>query len=201
VDYFHMQDSVSAAYGMLADELNSILSPAGDAWATARHQDTTIDFWQPDNYHPTLPGSYLAACVFYYVLFHESPVGLPYNAGLADSVAAFLQRAADQTVSGVSDDIPAAPEELAFIGNYPNPFNNSTTIEFNLKSDTRLTLMIYDILGRRISLLADANFTLGYHTMSWNGKSDNGASVSSGRYYIIARSNDRQMVLPITLLR
>ena len=201
VDYFHMQDSVSAAYRMLTTELGSILSPAGEAWATARHQDTTINFWQPDTYHPTLEGSYLAACVFYNVLFDESPIGLRYNPGLDDSVMAFLQRAADQTVSGISDDHSQSPFNFTLLGNYPNPFNSSTTIAFSLDSDLRLSMAIYDILGRQVVSMAEKEYSAGYHTISWDGKSDNGLAVSSGRYFIVARCDNRQKMLPITLLK
>jgi hypothetical protein len=51
-----------------------------------------------DRRHPTLAGSYLAACTFYAALFAESPVGHPYTAGLSDEAALTLQKIAWQTV-------------------------------------------------------------------------------------------------------
>ena len=54
--------------------------------------------WQDDGSHPTVAGTYLAACVFYASIFHESPVGLAYDAGLAKELAASLQQGAADTV-------------------------------------------------------------------------------------------------------
>lgn len=201
VDYFQMQDSVSAAYRMIAGELQAVLSPAGDAWAYAHRQDTTIIFWQPDNYHPTLAGSYLAACVFYFTLFNESPIGLSYNPGLDSDLINFLQRAADQTVSGIAGERITTPADFEMIGSYPNPFNSSTTIEFRLRSEEQLSIEIFDILGRRIATVADKPFSAGYHTVSWNSGSSNGAAVTSGRYYVLAKTESYQLALPITLIK
>jgi hypothetical protein len=201
VDYFQMQDSVSAAYRMIAGELQAVLSPAGDAWATAHRQDSTIIFWQPDNYHPTLAGSYLTSCVFYYTIFNESPIGLSYNPGLDPGLIAFLQRAADQTVSGIADDKVLPPGDFELIGNYPNPFNESTTIKFSLQSEEQISIEVFDILGRRIAAIEDKRFSAGYHSLSWDGYSNNGTAASSGRYYVIVKSNSWQRALPITLLK
>jgi len=67
VDYFHMQESVRVAYESIATELSATLCPVGMAWKRARTIDTLVDLWMSDNYHPTLKGSYLTACVFYSV--------------------------------------------------------------------------------------------------------------------------------------
>ena len=67
-----------------------------------------------DNSHPNLNGSYLAACVFYAVMFGKSPEGLPYTAGLAGDSALILQQAADSIVFGYAqswnlwNDLPVA---------------------------------------------------------------------------------------------
>jgi hypothetical protein len=52
-----------------------------------------------DRRHPTLEGTYLAACTFYAALFGESPVGQPYTAGLDGTIARTLQLAAWDTVT------------------------------------------------------------------------------------------------------
>lgn len=55
---------------------------------------STIDLWQDDGSHPTVAGTYLAACVFYGVIFGESPRGLSYHDGLTSNEAAYLQSVA-----------------------------------------------------------------------------------------------------------
>jgi len=98
VDLFHMQDSLSSAYAQISNELSALLSPVGNAWATAVRMDSTVDLWQSDNSHPTLRGSYLAACVFYGVFFDESPMGLSYTAGLPWEDAYFLRTIEASTI-------------------------------------------------------------------------------------------------------
>jgi len=65
------------------------------------------------------------------------------------------------------------PERFALIGNYPNPFNNSTTIQYALSENSDVTIDIYDILGRKVETLIDGTMPAGYHKITWNayGKS------------------------------
>jgi hypothetical protein len=64
----------------------------------ARKIDPALDLWQEDGSHPTQTGTYLAACVFYAVIFHESPEGLTYTGRLPKEVALELQTIAANSV-------------------------------------------------------------------------------------------------------
>ena len=57
----------------LANQLIAPVAPVGYAWLTAWLQNPQLDLWQADGSHPTEQGTYLAACVFYAVLFRQSP--------------------------------------------------------------------------------------------------------------------------------
>ncbi len=70
-----------------------------------------------------------------------------------------------------------------FIGCYPNPFNPQTTAYLNLKSDSRVTLNVYNIKGEKIRTLVNENLSAGEHHVSWNGTDDNNSQVSSGIYF------------------
>jgi len=72
--------------------------PAGLAFAAARAKRPELELYQPDKRHPTLAGTYLAACVVYATLFGKSPVGLSYTAGLVPDTAAFLHTVAWEAV-------------------------------------------------------------------------------------------------------
>ena len=66
---------------------------------------------------------------------------------------------------------------------YPNPFNPSTRINFELARTTTVELKIYDLQGRLIRVLvADELFKPGVHEVEWNGRDGRGANVASGVY-------------------
>ena len=67
-------------------------------------------------------------------------------------------------------------------GNYPNPFNPTTTIDFNLDVDSNIILAIYDINGKMIKEIKNEYLESGYYSISWNGKNSNNLEVSSGTY-------------------
>lgn len=67
--------------------------------------------------------------------------------------------------------------------NYPNPFNPSTTIRFHLNQNKRVRLFIYDVTGQLTRVLADGEFIAGDHTITWNGRNQNGVAVASGVYF------------------
>jgi hypothetical protein len=62
---------------------------------------------------------------------------------------------------------------------YPNPFNPSTQITFDLPEDGFVALSVYDVLGRKVADLANSNYVAGYHSVVWNA-----ANISSGMYFI-----------------
>ena len=86
-----MTDRLRSSYKFMADENEALLAPVGMAWKKAWESDSSINLWSSDNSHPSVAGSYLAACVFYTTLFKKTPVGLTYNAGLSGANALFLQ--------------------------------------------------------------------------------------------------------------
>jgi Tol biopolymer transport system component len=75
------------------------------------------------------------------------------------------------------------PAVFALQGNYPNPFNPSTTIQFSLANAGKVNLTIYNVAGQKIrELVKNAELTPGIHHVLWNGHDDLGKPVSSGVY-------------------
>ena len=93
-----MQARLRQSYLEMADDNQAIASPVGEAFKYSRMADSTINLYSTDNSHPSVAGTYLAACTFYATIFETSPVGLSYTAGLNTAQAAFLQQIAYQTV-------------------------------------------------------------------------------------------------------
>ncbi len=76
------------------------------------------------------------------------------------------------------------PTEYALFNNYPNPFNPSTTIKFQLPESQQVTLTVYDAQGRVVKeLLSNAVQDMGEHSITWNALDNNGNRVASGMYF------------------
>lgn len=74
------------------------------------------------------------------------------------------------------------PDRISLDGNYPNPFNLSTTIEYTLKNNAEIDLSVYDILGRHIKTLVKNYMSLGSHQVHWDGTDKDGKVLPSGVY-------------------
>ncbi len=98
VDFNSMQEQLTKAYLVIANALGIPVAPVGEAWKAVRGADPSLSLWQGDGSHPTLEGTYLAACVFYETLYRESPEGLSYTADLSKKSASFLQAVSAKTV-------------------------------------------------------------------------------------------------------
>ncbi len=73
--------------------------------------------------------------------------------------------------------------DYELVGNYPNPFNPSTTISFAMPEAGRVTLKIFSETGQLVRTLLDGEKSPGQHNVSWNGRNDAGAAVASGMYF------------------
>lgn len=92
-------------------------------------------------------------------------------------------------------------KSFSLLPNYPNPFNPSTNIPYQLETETDYKLAIYDMTGRRVRLLESGHKTPGAYSSVWNGRNDNGELVGSGVYAIRLKSGNREMIRTVTLLK
>jgi flagellar hook assembly protein FlgD len=85
---------------------------------------------------------------------------------------------------------------------YPNPFNPRTTIQFEIAQTTTLHLAIYDLSGRRLRTLLEAQILeAGGHEIVWDGCDDSGASMSSGVYLCRISGNNNSETRAVVLLK
>lgn len=75
------------------------------------------------------------------------------------------------------------PKEFILEGNYPNPFNPSTVIEFQLPKTEKVELSIYNILGQKVRQLVNSELTAGINMITWDGRNDAKIQLSSGIYF------------------
>lgn len=95
-----------------------------------------------------------------------------------------------QLVVGRADYVSAAmaeaglvPSDFELSQNFPNPFNPTTSIRYGLPTDEKVSIRIYDILGREVTrLLQDEQQKAGFHVVNWNARDKSGLPVASGLY-------------------
>jgi flagellar hook assembly protein FlgD len=85
--------------------------------------------------------------------------------------------------------------------NYPNPFNATTEIRFDVPMRAQVRLTVYDVLGRQVALLADRQFDAGSFALTWNGQDATGRGVASGKYFVRLAAGDELQTRPIVLLK
>jgi hypothetical protein len=76
------------------------------------------------------------------------------------------------------------PTAYALHQNYPNPFNPSTRVGYDLPELSRVSVRVYDLLGRTVATLADGTASPGRHAVEWHGRSDAGVQLPSGVYFL-----------------
>jgi len=102
--------------------------------------------------------------------------------------------------TSVEHDDPQVPRDFELEQNFPNPFNPETTIRFHVGPRPALAkLVIYNVLGQEVRVLADRQFEPGMHELHWDGRDRNGSPVGSGVYFYRlsagATAEVRKMVL------
>src|SRR5882757_9198286 len=93
-----MTAQLAEAYTTAGNENNALVIPAGLAFARPVGKQPELNLYAPDKRHPSLAGTYLAACTVFAVLTGRSPVGNAYLAGIDAPTAGFLQTVAWETV-------------------------------------------------------------------------------------------------------
>jgi len=87
---------------------------------------------------------------------------------------------------GYSNDDPSnssVPECVVLKGNYPNPFNPTTSISFSIPNESKVDLIVYNIKGQKVKSLINNDLDRGNHSIVWYGVDESGKSVSSGVYF------------------
>lgn len=102
--YQGMQMRLRDSYMQMSQDNNGIVAPVGAAFKVVIDSFPAMDLYSPDFSHPNIYGSYLETCVFYASIFHKSPFGASYIAGLPAADAKILQRiAAKVTLDSINN--------------------------------------------------------------------------------------------------
>jgi DNA-binding beta-propeller fold protein YncE len=91
---------------------------------------------------------------------------------------------------------PAAPKAFILSGNYPNPFNPSTVIEYTLRANSRVELTVYNAVGQEVAVLKREMESAGKHAVTWNAK-----GLPSGIYFARLKADGVMEVRKMMLMK
>lgn len=93
------------------------------------------------------------------------------------------------------------PDRITLHQNFPNPFNPSTSIHFDVPHTADVTVTVFDMLGREVATLVNRRMPAGSHTVTWDGRTSEGRAAPSGTYLYRVRSGDETASRVMTLLK
>ncbi|NNE42928.1 MAG: T9SS type A sorting domain-containing protein, partial [Gemmatimonadetes bacterium] len=110
--------------------------------------------------------------------------------------------AGSESVIGAAEVTTPAWEPLvfSFSGARPNPFSRETDLHFTVARDSRVTVTVYDVAGRRVRQVHDGLLLPGRHRIAWDGRNGNGAHVPAGVYLARVEMGDFRESRKIVLL-
>ena len=98
--------------------------------------------------------------------------------------------------TGIGDDKILLPKSTQLLLNYPNPFNNATTLRYNLTNAGMISITIYNILGQEVARPVNEYQQAGVKTITWNAD-----SLPSGIYFARMKTEDYSGIIKLLLLK
>ena len=93
------------------------------------------------------------------------------------------------------------PQKTSLTKTYPNPFNSTTTIDYQLSNFGRVTIIIYDLNGVEVKTLINDDQDANYYKVMWDGINEDGQRVPSGRYVLKMTAPEYSDTITMTLLK
>ena len=134
---------------------------------------------------------------FSYMYVRNDAVSAPIDRfEIAGDVFAWMQNPIKPNIT------PAVtPKSYNLAQNFPNPFNPSTTIKYDMKDKGIVTLKVYNVAGQLVRTLANSVKNAGSYTVTWDGKNDRGGAVASGIYFYKMETKDFSQTKKMVMLR
>lgn len=112
-----------------------------------------------------------------------------------------LVRSEDFTVLLSTTEVTEVPQALGFSGPFPNPFNPSCTLDFNLPRDGAVNLTVFDARGCRVQSLWQGELSAGSHRMRWDGTDHQGRPQPGGVYFFVLEADQPSSPERMKLIR
>jgi len=104
-------------------------------------------------------------------------------------------------VTSIDKDFESRPVTMTMHQNFPNPFNPSTTISFEMHAAGQANLKIYNIKGEAITTLAQGEIAPGSYQITWDGRDDQGRLVATGNYIAVLSKGNEQVSRNMLMLK
>jgi len=105
---------------------------------------------------------------------------------------------------GDSSIVPVTLQKTSTIhvfSNYPNPFYDRTTIAFDLRAESKVTIQIFNVIGQSVTLLLDEKVVQGSNRIQWDGLDSSGRKTPSGVYLCVLKTKHKVVSLKMILIR
>jgi len=156
----------------------------------------TLNVWFKNNYSLVAATGELELPV----LKAHATISVVFN--VSDGVATVADTVIMQFIEVSKTGIDAAlPTKTELSGNFPNPFNPSTTVRYSMADEGMVSIVIYNSVGQPVRTLVDGRRTAGRYSVVWDGQDNMNREVASGLYLIRMVAGDLVQVRPMTLLR
>lgn len=152
-----------------------------------------------------------------YASFDNGVTYSPYSGGLGEQAATESFAASDSFMFAGTDyngvwrrlrsglvginERPSISRTFQLDQNFPNPFNPTTTIHYTLPEATKVSLKIYDVLGREIRTLVNQTQLAGTRSVVWDGKNNHGKVIGSGIYFYRLQSKSKVLTRKMIFLK
>lgn len=110
-----------------------------------------------------IPDKGIASATFSLSVERSAPIGQEHRLSLKVSTASGMSWKKEILIS------ITPPASFELLQNYPNPFNPATTIEYLLPAESKVSIRVFDLLGREVATLANGRQGAGQHNVSWDG--------------------------------
>ncbi len=104
-------------------------------------------------------------------------------------------------VTSTTPTDPVIPVRTALKAAYPNPFNPSTTVSFDLAKDSQVNITVYNAKGQIVKSLFNGNKNAGQFRLEWNGQDNNGKSCTSGIYFIKMNAGEYSSIKKVMMMK
>lgn len=186
ISYCNIQDSLFHGAGNISDDPDFVSGPWGEYYLSQLAAGQTMQSPCTDAGHP-----------FSSMIEGTTRTDEIQDVGIVDMGFHYSISPAEILSAEKADDSKTRPPYNSnLLSVFPNPFNASTTISFNLPTAGNVSLKIYDLTGREVQTLQSGRLSAGIHRLNWNAQ-----TAASGIYFAVLEANGMSQTRKMLLLK